>query len=144
MKKRIILLLMFALALTGPGQLPAQVITTPDSVIWLSPYGPWTLCLSTNPSTVALATSAGYCSGVLPDTYLLLYQGPASDATWYQYTLTAIVAGSPSPVTLTGVWKRNDNAYGWSNTEVVIPGLVTSFTAEIQGLTLDKHSLQRH
>jgi hypothetical protein len=124
-----------SLAITGPGKLEAQVITAPDSVIFLSPFGPWALCLSPDPSTVALATGAGFCDAPPADTYLLLYKGPPSNATWFQYKITAIVAESTSPITVTGVWRRNDNASGWSNTQVNIPGLVTSFTVDISGLT---------
>jgi hypothetical protein len=135
MKLRALPIILAALAIAGLGKLDAQVITTPDSVTWLSPLGPWTLCLSSDPATVAMATGAGFCDAPPADSYLLLYKGPTSNATWYQYTITAIVAESTTPITVTGVWKRNDNAYGWSSVEVSIPGLVTSFTSQISGLT---------
>jgi hypothetical protein len=135
MKLRVLAIILAVLAIAGLGRLHAQVLTTADSVTWLSPLGPWALCLSSDPATVALATGAGFCDAPPADSYLLLYKGPASNATWYQYTITAIVAESSTPITVSGVWKRNDNAYGWSSIEVNIPGLVTSFTAQISGLT---------
>jgi len=134
MKQRALHIILAALAIAGIGKLDAQVITTPDSVIWLSTFGPWALCLSADPATVAMANGAGFCDAPA-DTYLLFYKGPPSNATWYQYTITAIVAGSSTPITVTGIWKRNDNAYGWSTTEINMPGVVTSFTADISGLT---------
>ncbi len=135
MKLRALPIILAVLAIAGLGKSDAQVITTPDSVTWLSPLGPWALCLSSDPGTVAMATGAGFCDAPPSDSYLLLYKGPASNATWYQYTITAIVAESSTPITVTGVWKRNDNVYGWSSVEVSIPGLVTSFTSQISGLT---------
>lgn len=99
----------------------------------LSPFGMWMVCEGANASVVA---QTGLCIGFQPggEQYIILHKDDSPVAVWYEYTITAKLAGVDAPVTVTGAFKRDEKADGYSNHVVNLGGVAESFSISIKGM----------